>query len=85
MTASRTMAKMIEESNGKFVTVEFYKKDGTLRKLNGRMGVTKGLVGGKRTTDPSKFICIHETGNGYRSVNKDTIVSLKCGGVTITA
>lgn len=30
---------------GKFFTVTFIKKDGTIRKMNARLGVTKGLTG----------------------------------------
>ena len=85
MNASRTMAKMIEESNGKMVTVEWIKNNGELRKLNGRMGVKKGTKGGVRTTDPAKYICIHENNNGFRNINKDIIISLSCNGVKVTA
>lgn len=84
-TASRIMADLIEKSEGKFVTVEFIKKDGTPRKLTGRLGVTKDLAGGVRTTDPSKYIIIHENGGGYRNINKDTITSLRLAGLSVQA
>lgn len=84
--ASRTLATLLESSNGKMVTVEFIKKDGTLRVLNGRLGVTKHLRGGDRTTDPNQYISIYDMQNkGYRSVNKDTIVGLRCNGVEAVA
>lgn len=83
---SRTLSKIIEESNGKFVSVDFYKKDGTLRTLTGRLGVQKYLKGGVRTTDPEKYICIYDTVNeGYRSINRDTIVSVRCSGIKAEA
>lgn len=86
ISASRKMAQMIEQSSGKMVSVEFTKKDGTLRTLNGRLGVTKHLNGGTRTTDPSQYICIYDVKNkGYRSINKDTIKKISVDGLTVTA
>ena len=35
----------------KFFSVEFYKKDGTLRKMQCRLGVTKHLKGGTKSYD----------------------------------
>jgi hypothetical protein len=78
------IADFIAKSNGKFITVSFIKKDGTARKLNGRIGVTKYLKHGTATVDLDKYIIVYDTLNaGYRSVNKDTIVSVTCEGLTI--
>lgn len=64
----------ILNSEGRFVSVEFIKKDGSLRKLTGRLGVTKHLKGGVSTLDKDKFITIYDTVNkGYRAINRDTI------------
>jgi hypothetical protein len=41
MQSSKIFASMIEQSNGKMVTVSFIKQDGSLRVLNGRLGVKK--------------------------------------------
>jgi len=74
----------IAQSKGKFITVNFIKKDGTVRKLNGRIGVTKYLKNGTTTVDLDKYIIVYDTLNtGYRCVNKDTIVSVTCEGLTI--
>lgn len=74
----------ITKSNGKFLTVEFIKKDGTLRTMNGRTGVTKHLKGGVSTIDHSKYLVLFDTqASGYRCINKDTIVSVKCNGLKI--
>lgn len=76
ITQSRELAKRIENSKG-IISVSFKKADGSVRKINGRIGVTKHLAGGKRTTDPDKYIVIFElNGNGYRCVNKDTILGV---------
>lgn len=78
------IADFIASSKGKFVSVTFIKKDGTARKLNGRIGVTKYLKHGTATVDLDKYIIVYDTLNaGYRSVNKDTIVSVTCEGLTI--
>ena len=62
---------------GRFVTVEFYKADGTLRKLNGRTGVTKHLRGGTKTVNDKQYLTIYDiVAEGYRNVAVDRIVSI---------
>lgn len=78
------ISDFVAQSNGKFITVEFIKKDGSIRKLNGRTGVTKHLKGGKSTVDTSRFMVIYDTvSSGYRCINKSTILSVSCNGLTI--
>ena len=69
--------KLILESAGRFVTVVFEKKDGSIRTLTGRMGVTKWLKGGQSTLDKDQFITIYDVVNkGYRAINRDAIMSV---------
>ena len=78
------IADFITQSRGKFVTVNFIKKDGTARTLNGRIGVIKHLRGGTSTIDHSKYLVLFDMHSaGYRCVNKDTIMSVTCEGLTI--
>lgn len=71
------LSQVIEESNGKILTVVFVKKDGSERTLNGRLGVTKYLKGGVSKTG-DQYITIFDLKNGgYRSVNKDTIKEVR--------
>lgn len=78
------IADFIASSKGKFVSVTFIKKDGTARVLNGRTGVTKYIKNGTTTVNLDKYVIVYDTINaGYRSVNKDTIVSVTCEGLTI--
>jgi hypothetical protein len=78
------IADFIAQSKGKFITVNFIKKDGTARTLNGRIGVTKHLKGGVSTVNTDKYLVVYDTINtGYRCVNKDTIMSVTCEGLTI--
>jgi hypothetical protein len=78
----QTLATLIEQSEGKFMTVTFVKKDGTIRVLNGRLGVTKYLKGGKSTLDPNKYVTLYDVqSKDYRAVNRDTIISVSSGGL----
>ena len=76
------LAKVIECSEGRFFTVEFIKKDGTTRTLNGRLGVEKYLKGGDCTLDREKFVIVYDIQKkDYRAVNRETILSVKIDGV----
>lgn len=78
------ISEFIAASAGKFVSVTFVKKDGTIRKLNGRTGVTKHLKGGVSTVDLNRYFVVYDTNaQGYRCVNKNTILGITCGGLTI--
>lgn len=73
---SRALADQLEASTG-FVTVTFQKADGTIRKMNCRMGVTKHLKGGKSTLDASKYVTVYDMQKAaYRAVNRDTIIDI---------
>jgi hypothetical protein len=78
----KTLDQIVDESNGKILSVTFIKKDGTLRVMNGRLGVTKHLRGGTSTLDASKYITLYDLqSEGYRAVNRKTIVSVTIGGI----
>lgn len=82
MLNSRDLMSIIQyTAGGTFFRVTFVKKNGEIRNLVGRLGVTKHLVGGQRTTDPSQFLIVWDTqAKGYRSVNKDSVVCVKIRG-----
>ncbi len=85
-SGSKVLAGIIEQSNGRFVSVSFVKKDGTVRNLVGRLGVTSHLKGGKKTVPEDKYITIFDTQKGaYRSINRDTILSVRSAGVEAVA
>lgn len=74
--------KLKKELKGKFFTVTFTKKDGTLRKMNARLGVTKHLKGGSKGYNDSDFnyLTVFDLGKkAYRTVNLSTVKSLTCG------
>jgi hypothetical protein len=70
-------------SDGKIFTVEFVKKDGTVRKMNARLGVKKHLKGGSLAFDPSErnlLPVFDMQKEGYRMINASTILTIKIGG-----
>lgn len=73
-------------ADGKIFTVEFIKKDGTLRKMNARLGVKKHLKGGTLAFDPSErnlLPVFDMQKEGYRMINASTILNIKIGGKEI--
>jgi len=75
--------------NGKFFTVEFIKKDNTLRRMNCRTGVKKYLIkNGRKIKTVSPFengiLKVYDLGaKGYRSINIDTIKSIKYSNIEL--
>lgn len=73
----RITKKMWEEINsGRIFSVEFVKKDGTLRKMTCRIGVKKYLKGGGLKFDPKAYSLLpvfdmHK--EAYRMINLKTI------------
>lgn len=69
--------------NGQFFTVEFIKKDNTLRRMNCRTGVKKYLIkNGRKIKTVSPFengvLKVYDLGaKAYRSISIDTIKSIK--------
>ncbi|MDC1406685.1 hypothetical protein N8314_03970 [Akkermansiaceae bacterium] len=83
------VTQVIEDSNGRMITVVFEKADGTLRTMNGRTGVKKHLKGGTKTYDAQdtateKTIGLFETGVGYRCFKASRVVSVTTNKVTVT-
>jgi WYL_2, Sm-like SH3 beta-barrel fold len=75
--------QLIKSTNGNFFTVTFQKKDGTMRTLTGRLGVTKDLKGVGMAYDPKEYdmLPVYEMNNkGYRMINLNTIAALKTDG-----
>jgi hypothetical protein len=75
---------IIEMQAGKFFTITFVKKDGTIRTINGRTGVKKHLKGGVSTLDKDKFLTVYSIADaGYRAINKNTILTISIGGMVL--
>ena len=75
-------------SDGRFFGVEFQKRDGTVRQMQARLGVTKHLRGGEKAySDAAKGILtvFSADARGYRSIRLDSILSLVVNGTTYAA
>ena len=79
MQAKQLIAKQLAD---KFASITFVKKDGTVRKINGRMGVTKDLKGGVNTTAKfGQYLTIYSLRDkGYRNINLETVQRIAARG-----
>ena len=85
-TSSRALATILEQTNGKFFTVIFQKKDSSIRQMTARTGVTKYLKGGKKTVSEDQYVTVYEPSSGsYKNINRDTILSIKALGIEAVA
>ena len=75
------LKSMIKNTNGKFFTCFFVKKDGTLRKMTARVGVKKGLANtGFIREEKENLVCVYDmVAHDFRFINLSTLKSLKCG------
>lgn len=65
-------------------SVKFTKKDGTLRKMLCRLGVTKHLKGGQKKYDYDNLLTVFSLDKKqYRTVNLDTLITVKAKGKVI--
>jgi hypothetical protein len=78
--------RLIKATNGKFFTVTFIKKDGSVRVMNARLGVKAYLKGGELPYDaeskgliPARDMQAPDKARGYRVINVNTITHLKIG------
>lgn len=72
--------------NNKIFTATFVKKDGSVRVMNCRRGVTKGVKGVGMSYDPyeKNLLPVYDMQKGaFRMININTITELKGNGQTI--
>ena len=75
---TNVMKNLLQVNGGRIFTVTFKKKDGTLRKLNGRLGVHHGKKLSSPTTESiPKYLVVYDVQKqAYRNVNVSTIQSV---------
>jgi hypothetical protein len=84
----QTLLKLIKFLNGQFFTVEFIKKDGTLRKMNCRTGVKKYLSKNGKTIKITRpidngILRVYDIKKeAYRSINLDTVKKINFNKVS---
>lgn len=82
MSQIQELKKMV---GGKIFSVEFIKKDGTLRKMVCRLGVKKHLKGGSLGYDAEalNYLTVFDLqSEEYRTINVNTLKSITFEGVT---
>lgn len=78
------MRHFINQTKGKFFTINYQKTDGQVRKMVARTGVRKGLLGTGKPT-PQHLVSVYDVVNkGYRSINPENVLSFKCGNMEVT-
>lgn len=87
-----TIRTAIEAHRGQMFTVEFTKKDGTLRRLNGQLGFREGHDGENTVSHMPEYLTVNEnkidprTGKrAFRNVNLSSVSYLAVGGMKIYA
>jgi hypothetical protein len=80
--------RLVNETNGQFFNILFVKKDGSLRSLNGRIGVKKHLAGGEWLRGHGakwpQYMPVYDVKvKGYRTLNLETAISMNFRGVTL--
>ena len=83
---NRLFDLIVKASKGRFVTITFRKKDGTLRTINGRIGVNyKGERADARMDSlTDQYVLIYGMREkGFRRVNLDTIESVASEGTIV--
>jgi len=71
--------------SGKIFSVTFQKKNGEIRNMNARLGVTKGLTGKGMAWKPTSkgMLPVYDVQKReYRMVNFNTLLSIKMEGKT---
>jgi hypothetical protein len=79
------VTELIKSLGSKVFTVEFVKKDGSLRVMNARLGVKKHLKGGSLGYDAKALDLLpvfDMREKGYRMIQLNTVNWIKCDGVT---
>lgn len=85
MTTRAEVLNLIDD--GTFVGVTFVKADGTIRELNGRIGVKKHLKGGTKAFDDADYglITIFDRDvKGYRSFKVERLKEIRAHGEVYT-
>ena len=95
LTKINVARNIIENTNGLWFSVEFVKKDGSLRKMTCKTGVRnwvdsngnqRTLAGGKNTKAAYvNYVNVYDTvAKDYRTINTETLKAFKCGDLKLS-
>lgn len=82
MNKIKLMKTLIDSTRGRFYVVQFIKSNGEVRKMLTRTGVSKGVKGTGLPNTKENILRAYDLSIGqWRSINLETIQSIKCGKV----
>ena len=85
--SKRKASNIIKSTGGKIFTAKFVKKDGTVRTMNCRLGVTAHLKGGVLKFNPADYklqVVFDVQKKAYRMINLDSLRALRFNGIRYT-
>jgi hypothetical protein len=79
------LEKLIANSKGRFFSITFKKKDGSIRTINGKNKYLAYLRGGESYGRAAGYVpFIDRNKNNWASAHKDSVLSFKCGQIEKT-
>lgn len=79
-----TLATIVKMAQNKFVGLTFIKKDGSVRRMNGRFNVHSKTGKAPTTAGHAEYLTIYDVKNsGFRTVNLDTLQSVRTCGIEL--
>jgi len=84
--ARENLRDFLKNTNGRFFTAVFIKKDGSVRKMNARIGVKRHLKGGENTVEAADrpYLTVYDVQNGgYRTLNLHTTEEVHYGNEVV--
>jgi len=82
ITQSQGM-RLLRETNGRIFFAKFVKKDGSLRRMTARVGVSKGVTGDGMKWDPeARGMCVvfDMDKAAFRIINTGTLLEVRAAG-----
>lgn len=81
---SAALKDLLKSNSGKFFTVEFVKKDGSVRTMTCQQGYFKGHDEANPVAHIEKYLTVKEVSTGaFKNVNCETIRKITMAGTTL--
>jgi hypothetical protein len=80
MTMQTELDNLIAETKGKFFSITFVKKDGSVRVINGKDKYQRLLKGGVNHVKDAGYVpFVNRNTETWASAHKDAVVTFRCG------
>jgi len=82
--AKNSVKAFIRVTDGQFFRMTYQKKDGSIRNLTVRTGVSKGVTGAGRKYDADDYglVTVWEVNGGFKAIKPENILELSFQGKT---